>query len=264
MPDRETFQQLKNIGKDRRYSIRERRISHKPFHLQENNGIDRRSKERRSASHENIISRKPFQLPENNGKDRRLTIFIIALLLVIVAMILSVSAVVRSYGPYLGRVVDAETGIPLANVEVLIRFYTEYHLQLEEPTSQVAEAIETLTDKQGEFQVPVTWVYSFRFFHLWRPHALVTIFKPGYGTFPGHPGTTPQLNPQGAVPENKPVVIKMPRLKTREERWFNLNVAFLDLDVPSGKGERFKRLIEEEKVHLGWVPGRKGPDQKEW
>jgi len=176
MPDRETFQQLKNIGKDRRYSIRERRISHKPFHLQENNGIDRRSKERRSASHENIISRKPFQLPENNGKDRRLTIFIIALLLVIVAMILSVSAVVRSYGPYLGRVVDAETGIPLANVEVLIRFYTEYHLQLEEPTSQVAEAIETLREFGARFVYVfgslANWVLAIT----WNRHIHISVF----------------------------------------------------------------------------------------
>jgi hypothetical protein len=201
-----------------------------------------------------------FQLPEKNGKDRRFTFFMMAILVLLAGMIMSVSAIVHSYGPFVGRVVDAETGLPIANAEVLIRFYTEYHLQLDEPKPHVAEAIETLTDKHGEFQIPSTTVFSFHFFHLWRPHALAIIFKPGYGAFPGHPGVVPQFNPQGALPENKPVVISLPPLKSREERWFNLNVAFLDMEVPPGKGQRFKQMITEEKTKLHWLPGGKAPE----
>lgn len=204
-----------------------------------------------------------FQLPEKNGKDRRVTFFIMSVLIVVAAMVLSVSAIVRTYGPFIGKVVDAETGQPIANAVVLVRFYTEYHLQLEEPIPQVAHAVETLTDELGNFLIPSTTVYSFRFFHLWRPHALATIFKPGYGTFPGHPAATPRFNPQGAFPKNKPVVISLPPLQSREERWFNLNVAFLDVEVPPGQGNRFKQLLAEEKTQLRWVPGKKKPGNED-
>ena len=59
----------------------------------------------------------------------------------------------KTYGPYCGKVVNAETKAPIEGAAILVVFYSS------EPstagsTSRYADAFETFTDKNGEFRIP--------------------------------------------------------------------------------------------------------------
>lgn len=125
-------------------------------------------------------------------------------------------AIIHKYGPYYGKVVDAETKEPLEGAAVLAVFYTEEYGPAGAIT-RYADAIETTTDKNGEFTIPAHRVTVFRLLQGWDSHGYFTIFKLGYGHYPDSKGVNPMFTPNGSLPAKQYVTIELPKLKTKEE-----------------------------------------------
>jgi hypothetical protein len=160
-------------------------------------------------------------------------------------------AITHTYGPYKGKVVDKETGEPIEGAVVFMRFFTEGI----GPHTKYIDAIEVLTDDNGEFEIPRQRINTFRVFHVWDKYAPVIIFKPGYGAYPRHPGTEPHFGMAGGIPVNEYVTIKLPKLKTREERAKNVssNATFTS-DIPIEKWEHLFELRNVECKEIGIEP----------
>ena len=111
------------------------------------------------------------------------------------------------WGPFRGQVVDAETGAPIANANVMVSWSIR-RFGLVETLSAFFDARETVTDAQGRFALPRLW-------RLWS----LDVMEPGIGYFaPGYIATAREVTPPDGVPFVDPTVIKMRSLKTQEER----------------------------------------------
>lgn len=161
-------------------------------------------------------------------------------LLSIALFTLSSCAITNSYGPYMGKVVDKENDAPIEGAVVFLRFYTEAI----GPVSEFADAVETLTDAKGEFFIPSHRIFVFRPLSVWMSDWYPIVFKPGYGAFPGHIETLIVDSEGSYIPENKHVTIKLPKLKTREERRDNLS----NLSPGSAPPEAYRTLRKLEKI----------------
>lgn len=169
-------------------------------------------------------------------------------------ILLSACTISHEFGPYKGKVVDAETNESIEGAVVFIQFFTEGQLSPGGSVKYFADAVEVLTDANGEFFISPHRINLFRVRHLWFRHGKVIIFKPGYGAYPGHIDTTPEFD-YGSLPEDEYVTIKLPKLKTREERIDNLgNAGDYSLDVPYEKIRHILTLSNEEAVELGLEP----------
>jgi hypothetical protein len=168
-------------------------------------------------------------------------------LILFVAFIVSVTAIAHIYGPYTGKVVDLETGAPIEGAAVLMEFRTESFYA----SGASADAVETLTDANGEFRI--SWYLAITFHPLssWKPDGYVTIFKPGFGAYPGHDDSKPLFMPNGTLPQNEYVTIMLPRLKTMEERKRNW---LTTPNIPERKMRNLLKLESEERVNLGFKP----------
>jgi len=156
-------------------------------------------------------------------------------------------AITHTYGPYLGKVVEAETKEPIEGAAVLAVFYTEEYGPAGAIT-RYADAIETVTDKNGEFKIPAYRVTVFRPLQGWDSNGYFTIFKPGYGHYPDSKGVNPMFVPNGSLPINQYVIIELPRLKTKEER---LNMPSVNFEIPYEKQKKFIELINQEMEKMG-------------
>ena len=182
----------------------------------------------------------------------------------IVLLLLTGCTITHEYGPYSGKVVDAETNEPIAGAVVLLRFSTEGY-SVAGFMGKYADALEVMTDSSGEFKIPAHRVVTFRILHRWDPYGYVKIFKPGYGFYPDHKAVSPMFTPNGTIPSNKHVTIKIPNLKTIEERSDNLNNTHVP-GVPDEKKRNLLRLINTERVNVGLSPypaDRYGGDEDE-
>jgi len=162
----------------------------------------------------------------------------------------------RDYGPYKGRVVDAQTNEPIEGAVVFIRFYTDAQLSPGGIVPKIADAVEVLTDEHGVFNIPVHKVKAFRMFHSWDKYEEVTIFKPEYGFFPGHPGSSSD-NPDGRslFSGTSFVIVQLPKLKTIEERKFNISkLRIPQPGIPYEKQKKIISLINIESTKLGLEP----------
>ena len=68
---------------------------------------------------------------------------------------------VRGQGPYRGRVVEARSGKPLAGV-LVIGYWTYMSANVGGGTTHCLDAKETLTDENGEFEIPARYAALFR------------------------------------------------------------------------------------------------------
>ncbi|MBU0729149.1 MAG: hypothetical protein KKE17_05995 [Proteobacteria bacterium] len=162
------------------------------------------------------------------------------LVFIIIALgLCSGCAITKSYGPYMGKVVVKETEEPIEGAVVFMRFYTEGIYSV----TDFADAVEVLTDANGEFNIKHR-VFAFRPFQVWQPHSQTIIFKPGYGAFPRHRGTSISQWQDGEFPENQYVTIKLPKLKTREGRRDNLS----NLYPGSAPPEAYRTLQSLEEI----------------
>ena len=178
------------------------------------------------------------------------------ILLVLSAMLLAGCTISRDYGPYKGMVLDLETGKPIEGAVVFLTFFTMFQLSPGGPVSKNADAIETVTDRNGEFIIPRHKIKQFRILHGWEPECTAIIFKPGYGAFPRHKKTKPRFDPSYSIPEDQYIVVWLPKLKTREERLENSRYAggnFMD-DVSIEKQRILLEMYNAELRSLGLSP----------
>lgn len=171
--------------------------------------------------------------------------------------LLSGCAIAKKFGPYMGRVIDAETGEPIEGAIVFIKIMTvtpnvggwQYHF---------ANAKEVLTDSNGEFSIELLGG-PLKPLHSWWPYPSFSIFKPGYGVFPNYPGTSVDIlvkNTSHIFPENTYVTIRLPRLHTQEERKKNLLRAhdYENTEIPYDKRRMYFRMTNEERLAIGLRP----------
>lgn len=165
-------------------------------------------------------------------------------------------AVSNKFGPYMGKVVDAESKEPIEGAVVFVNCSTVTG-NPGGATSHYAGFRETLTDEHGEFHLELR-VNTFKPGHLWDYDSSLQIFKPGYGVFPSHPDAYSDiLRPVSyTLPENTYVTIDLPKLKTRKERKRNLgSVSITDIaKIPFEKRQNIFRLKNIERMQLGLKP----------
>ena len=151
----------------------------------------------------------------------------ISRVLLAVTLLVGLSGCIHSDGPYRGKVVELDTGNPIEGAVVAGLWYIDKFPNLQ----RICESKETLTDKNGEFELPTAWCfYGVPLGKLHKPW--VVVFKPGYLGYP----------PLGASPEErkshmpdftggeftdrkKYSTIKLGRPQTRSERLFTVSDA---------------------------------------
>jgi len=179
-----------------------------------------------------------------------------SILLIFVLMLLPGCAITHKYGPYMGKVVDKETGEPIAGAVVFIQFYTEGGLSPGGAVGHYADAAETLTNEKGEYYLPPVRIVTFRIGDNWNNRVYSIIFKPGYGAYPGHPGSSDGRDPMGWLREGVPDTIQLPKLKTSGERGKNAGdgLSFNRSRVPYEKYELLFGAVNEERIFVGSKP----------
>lgn len=78
-------------------------------------------------------------------------------------------------GPYKGKILELETGEPIEGAVVAAEWRLEQQFIHWEP---FCDARETVTDKNGEFELPRAWCIYHPFARIQNP--TVVVFKPGY------------------------------------------------------------------------------------
>lgn len=169
--------------------------------------------------------------------------------------ILSGCAVSNKFGPYIGKVVDAETKEPIEGAVVFMEATTVTGT-LAGATSHYAGFKEVLTDEDGEFHITLR-LTALKPGHVWDSHPYISIFKPGYGVFPGHRRAHSNIfvkNTSHILPENTYVAIALPKLTTRAERednvLYNLDIHSIS-EIPFEKYKNLFRLRNIENASIG-------------
>jgi hypothetical protein len=183
------------------------------------------------------------------GKEIMKTILKSVFVILALAM-LSGCAITNKYGPYMGKVVDKETNEPIDGAVVFMRFYTEGMYSV----SQFENAVEFLSDKNGEFKIPPQRIVTFKILSWWDERPSVIIFKPGYGAYPGHQDSSISRKNWGASPDKEPVTVTLPRLKTRKERKDNLGNLWAGSGVPQEKYKILNTMKSKERTEIGLKP----------
>jgi hypothetical protein len=118
--------------------------------------------------------------------------------------------------------------------------------------TRFADAVETVTDKNGEFKIPAHRVTTFRPLQGWDRYGHFRIFKPRYGCYPDHKDVKPMFVPNGTLPADQFVSIELPRLKTQEERL--KNEGCFPVGVPDEKMRKLIKISNDERINLGLTP----------
>jgi len=151
--------------------------------------------------------------------------------------------------PFEGKVIDTDTKEPIEGAAVLAVYYGST-MTVAGSNTYAAYAQETLTDVNGEFKIPAKSFQSEKVYG--RPRGHLVIFKPKYGVFPNHKKSRGVDLDKGWWPTPKKyIVYELPKLKTREEIRSNLPSR---PDIPYAKMKNFVRLINEERIGLGFSP----------
>lgn len=155
-------------------------------------------------------------------------------------------SITHTYGPYMGKLVEKETGKPIEGAVVFMEFST-LTSNVGGHTTHYADALETLTDNDGGFLIPPYRINTARFMHVWDETPSVIIFKPGYGAFPRHRQAEISGSRDTVLPTGESVTIELPRLKTREERADNVIGLSPSSRVPN---EKYKQLKKSKKIEF--------------
>jgi hypothetical protein len=158
----------------------------------------------------------------------------------------------RYDGPYKGKVVDADTGKPIEGVVVLGEWYKET------PTpagavSSYYDARETVTDKNGEFEIPGK---ELKILSTVAPMS-VLIFKVGYEYIGPGPWDSFKIDPifkKKIAWEGKKAIIPLRKL-TMEERNKQGSPDFSS-QVPGEKMELMLKEINKDRSERGLDPYR--------
>jgi hypothetical protein len=163
-----------------------------------------------------------------------------------------VPLVIRS-ATYHGKVVDEETGDPLAGAVVTVIWYNSPIIQMDK-TRSFQNVQETVTGNDGSFSL-WTWPgISFNpFTHVLTPPDAI-IYKSGYA-----PLCVPTTYNRGyrsyealAAAFKKGIVMKLPKLRTKEEAMRFVDLSFLSvIDVPDHRIPRLIRQVNSHRKSVG-------------
>ncbi|MBW1728409.1 MAG: carboxypeptidase regulatory-like domain-containing protein [Deltaproteobacteria bacterium] len=193
-------------------------------------------------------------------------------------------------GPYWGRVVDADTGKPIAGANVMAKWKIEYSAILI-LTSYHADAREAVTDEKGRFFVPMAravWLWPLSRIYLDE----LNVYKPGYDSHPPRmqyawndkekekwrkklnklfpkrkPGyhsisDTEYFNNPRYVPGRyqskyrvkckiyKPTIIRLNKAMSVEEQWEATTISLLDVGCEDYKIRRMKYELNRDQSRL--------------
>lgn len=153
----------------------------------------------------------------------------------------------RSLAPFEGKVIDTATKEPIEGAVVLGVYYFTTYTIVAGSNSYVEDGQETVTDENGEFELPRTrrWFVRRRGY----PDGKLVIFKPGYGVFPRHEKSVAVGFNKGWPPPGKYVVYELPKLHTTDEREKNLPNSYSEIPIDYKK--IYIRLINLERTTLG-------------
>ncbi|MBI5695883.1 MAG: hypothetical protein HZC51_09135 [Nitrospirae bacterium] len=155
------------------------------------------------------------------------------------------------FGPWKGRVVDAETKKPIEGA-VVVAVFDKGSIGLGEYVEQFHDAIETVTDKDGYWEMPRYHVIPVPFFREFRSPAF-TIFKPGYGSYP-HDQVSPRYSPGFSARDfflKDGAVVELPRWTDYKKRLDTLHTTENLSNAPPGRLPMFEELIANENKNLG-------------
>lgn len=141
------------------------------------------------------------------------------------------------FGPFNGKIVEADTKEPIEGVVVLVEWHKK---QLLADASIYLDAQETVTEKDGKFYLPGIWIFNP--FHRYTVYSIITIFKSGYEAERWAFSKWEEINPkvEGILKvEDKGPVIMLKKLTMEErEKW----------RTPDWSGipcEKIKSLLQE-------------------
>ena len=149
------------------------------------------------------------------------------------------------WGPFRGKVIDAETGQPLPGV-VVLAFWLERWNALIETHTRFYDAREVLTGPDGTFEIPRLPRPLWPFRRIDGP--AINVFAPGYAE------RRRVVTPTSGEPFIDPTVVEMRRLMTREERLRALRLASPSTDVPLERKCLLRRAENVERQNLGFTP----------
>lgn len=184
---------------------------------------------------------------------RKMTIgrFFILIAAVAVSAFIILTAFFHTFGPYGGRVVDAETGEPISGAVVLVYFETAAYKEAE-IVHHFADAVEAVTDQNGEFTIPSHDIFLIRPLHQWVAGGTSIVFKPGYASFPKFKGAVIEGKAVSTLPEGVRVTVRLPRLGSTEERKKNLPMVY----TPGVPVEKMPRLAELKRLEMNEIESR--------
>lgn len=151
----------------------------------------------------------------------------------------------EQWGPFGGRVVDAETGEPLAGAHVMVSWERD-HPNPDHWTQRFYDAEETVTDGSGRFEIP-------------RKTRIVTVLvsEPRFGVFyAGYVAATEEVTPAGGRVFVDPTIVRMRRLETHAER---CTYSPAGPGVAAGaKAPQFAAAVQKYAIELNcrWPEGR--------
>ncbi len=149
----------------------------------------------------------------------------------------------EKWGPFRGRIVDAETGQPIPGA-VVLAIWLELVDALVQTNTRFYDAREALTGPDGTFEVPRLPPPFFRF-RITEPE--FKLFAPGYAE---HRWVVTPPTGEALI---APTVIEMRPLRTREER-VRMFYRASEPSIPLEKRCLYSRALNQEAVSLGFTP----------
>lgn len=158
-------------------------------------------------------------------------------------------------GPYIGKVVELDTGRPIEGAVVA----GNWHLEVFPGWPMFCDAVETTTDKNGEFVLPRAWCISLWPIAKLNIYSNPVVFKPGYLGYPPSGLSSDEI--RARMPNytgrefrdrNQYYIIELGRPKTREERLDSLREAEDILNFLDGykKLPKLLKITDEENKTL--------------
>lgn len=167
-----------------------------------------------------------------------------------------------SDGPWMGRVIDAETKEPIEGAVVLAVWNKVYGT----PTGRQSyffDAVEVLTDREGRFFIEKYRALNILPVIRWIEGPYFTIFKPGYTPFGNSYNYFNKYFPKSPLRVDvktlsdifkKDVTVNLFKLKTKEERLKSETEILPLISVPYNKMPILIKFINMERKELGLDP----------